>query len=228
MGDFRDRMDRDLRIRGYSAKTRKTYLYCVRCYVRHFMTPPDELTLEHVHQFQLYLTAERHVAWSTFNVYVCALRFFYRVTLERDWAVKHIPYQKTGRRLPVVLSREEALAIVEATGNLKHRAILMLMYGSGLRADEVTQLQPEDIDSSRGLIRVDQGKGRKDRQTPLPESTLQALRAYWRAHDPPRPWLFPGQDTTRPLTYSTVLRVLHAAVLAAGIAKRQTRDLPPS
>lgn len=218
MGEYHDRMERDLRIRGYSADTRRTYLHCVRTYVRYFMIPPDRLTLEHVHRFQLHL-AERDVTWSTFNVYVCALRFFYRVTLGHTGPLPQIPYQKTGRRLPVVLSREEAMAIVGAPSNLKHRAILTVLYGCGLRVSEAVHLEPDDIDSKRGLIRVEQGKGRKDRHAPLPERVLETLRAYWRSVRPPRPWLFPGQDPTRPLTRRSVGRIVTTAARKAGVSK---------
>jgi integrase/recombinase XerD len=96
MGQFRDRMDEDLRMRGHSASTRECYVRCVRNFVRHFMRPPDQLTLEHIRQYQLHLTRERHVAWTYFNQVVCALRFFYREVLKTDWEVRHIPYQKTG------------------------------------------------------------------------------------------------------------------------------------
>jgi site-specific recombinase XerD len=222
MGYFHDRMDRDLRIRGYSAATRTTYLYCMRAYVRHFMIPPDQLTLEQVHQFQLHLTRDRQVAWSTFNVHVCALRFFYRVTLPRDWSIEQIPYQKTGRRLPIVLSRKEALALVEAPANLKHRAMLQVLYGSGLRGREALHLRPTDIDADRWVIRVEQGKGRKDRYVPLPRRFLETLRDYQSAHPSSSPWLFPGQDTARPLTRRTLQSVFHASKQTAGITKQVT------
>ena len=141
MGQFRDRMDDELRLRGYSASTRECYVRCVRHVVRHFMQPPDQLTLEHIRQYQLYLTRDRHVAWSYFNQVVCALRFFYREVLKRDWEVRHIPYQKTGRKLPEILSPAEVAALFRATGNLKHRALLMTMYAGGLRVSEVAHLR---------------------------------------------------------------------------------------
>ena len=111
MGQFRDRMDDELRIRGYSASTRECYVRCVRNFVRHFMRPPDQLTLEHIRQYQLHLTRDRHVAWTYFNQVVCALRFFYREVLKKDWEVRHIPYQKAGRKLPEILSTEMDLSI---------------------------------------------------------------------------------------------------------------------
>jgi integrase/recombinase XerD len=157
MGRFRDRMDDDLRIRGYSANTRASYLRCVRHFVRHFMRPPDQLTPEHIRQYQLYLTRDRQVSWPYFNQAVCALRFFYRQVLQTDWAVAQIPYQRTGRRLPEILSPQEVAALFRATANLKHRALLMTMYAGGLRVSEVTHLRVTDIDEQRGVIRIEQG-----------------------------------------------------------------------
>ena len=125
MGKFQDLMDRELRIRGLAENTRTSYLEKMRCFVRHFMRPPDQLTPEEVKQYQLFLTKERRVTWSTFNVHVCAIRFFYREVLRVPWDVEHIPYQRTGKRLPVVLSGEEVVALLVAATNLKHRAIIM-------------------------------------------------------------------------------------------------------
>jgi integrase/recombinase XerD len=133
MGEFRDRMERDLQIRGFSPLTQKCYLARMKAMVRFFMRPPDELTLEDVNAYQLYLTRDRKVGWSTFNQSVCAIRFFYGVTLNRDWDIRHIPYQKTGRKLPVVLSCEEVSELFQAVTNIKHRAILMTAYSGGLR-----------------------------------------------------------------------------------------------
>ena len=178
MGKFRDRMDDELRLRGYSASTRECYVRGVRNFVRHFMRPPDQLTLEHIRQYQLYLTRDRHVAWSYFNQVVCALRFFYREVLKKDWDVRHIPYQKTGRPLPEILSPEEVAALFKATSNLKHRALFMTMYAGGLRVSEVTRLRVTDIDPQRMVIRIEQGKGRKDRYVGLSPYLHTVLQAY--------------------------------------------------
>ena len=209
MGRFRDRMDDDLRIRGYSANTRACYLRCVRHFVRHFMRPPDQLTPEHVRQYQLYLTRDRRVSWPYFNQVVCALRFFYRQVLKKDWAVAQIPYQRTGRTLPEILSPQEVTALFRATPNLKHRALLMTMYAGGLRVSEVTHLRITDIDSQRMVIRIEQGKGRRDRYVMLSPHLHRVLQEYWRARRP-RPLLFPG-PTGRPLTRESVNRLFHQA-----------------
>ena len=159
MGKFHDLMDRELRIRGLAEGTRENYLSCMRCFVRHFMRPPDELTAEDVKQYQLHLTKERRLSWGAFNLHVCAIRFFYRYVLAVDWQVDHISYQRTGRRLPVVLSGNEVLALFDAATNLKHRAIVMTLYSAGLRIGEALHLRPADIDSGRMMIRVQDGRG---------------------------------------------------------------------
>jgi site-specific recombinase XerD len=219
MGKFYDLMDRELRIRGFAEGTRESYLRSMRGFVRHFMRPPDELTAADVKQYQLFLTKERRVAWSTFNVQVCAIRFFYRNALPVTWEVEQIPYQKTGRRLPVVLSGEEVVALLEAATNLKHRAILMALYSGGLRASEAVHLRLEDIDSKRMMIRVAQGKGKKDRYVMLSEKLLATLRQYW-LESRPTSWLFPGQDPAHPLTRESLAKFFGRVREKARIQKR--------
>lgn len=191
MGKFHDLMQRDLQIRGYSIETQKAYLGHVRCFVRHFGRPPDQLTLENVNEYQHHLTKRGDLSGKSINVYVCALRFFYKTTLQRDWDFDRIPYQKTGRRLPVVLSQEEVAAMLDGTKELRPRVILMTMYGAGLRVSEAAHLRSKDIDGQRMTIRVEQGKGRKDRYTILSERLLDTLRCYWKRYRP-KGWLFPS------------------------------------
>lgn len=221
MGKYFDLMDRELRVRGLAERTRETYLWSMRCFVRHFMLPPDQLTAEHVKQYQLHLTKERQVAWSTFNIHVCAIRFFYRNVLAVDWPVEHISYQRKGRRLPVVLSGDEVLALLSAVTNVKHRAILMALYSAGLRCGEALHLRVGDIDSGRMMIRVVSGKGRKDRYVMLSSALLEELRRHWRESHP-GPWLFPGEIAGRPLTNNCVEKLVAHAALVAGIKKRVT------
>lgn len=218
MGKLQDRMDRELRIRGYSDRTRAQYLGNMRRFVAHFGRSPEELGPEEVKQYQLYLTQERHLAWSTFNTQVCAIRFFYREVLEVDWDVTHIPYQKTGKKLPVILSRPEVARLIEAAGGFRERALLMLLYSAGLRVGECVRLRITDIDSGRMMIHVQQGKGRKDRFVMLAERLLHTLRRYWRAYRPPL-WLFSGPDPSLPLSTNAVGRIVTATRKRAGIAK---------
>jgi site-specific recombinase XerD len=207
-------LDDDLRIRGYSANTRACYLRCVRNFVRHFMRPPDQLTPEHIRRYQLDLTRDRRVSWTYFNQIVCALRFFYRQVLKKDWAVAQIPYQRTGRMLPEILSPQEVAALFRATPNLTHRALLMTMFAGGLRVSEVTHLRVTDIDGQRMVIRIEQSK---DRYVMLSPHLRRVLQAYWRARRP-RPLLFPG-PTGRPLTRESVNRLFHQACRRAKITK---------
>lgn len=221
MGKFHDLMDRELRVRGLADGTRKHYLQYMRGFVRHFMLSPDRLTLEHVKQYQLHLTKERGVAYKTFNEYVCAIRFFYRHVLDLGFEVERITYQRTGRRLPVVLAHEEVLALFDVVSNLKHRTILMTLYSAGLRLGEALRLKTPDIDSQRMTIRLDQSKGRKDRYVMLSERLLETLRRYWSEYRPGE-WLFPGRIPTRPLTHAAVEQAFRAARDRAGIRKKAT------
>ena len=224
MGKFHDLMDRELRIRGFAESTRISYLERMRSLVRYFRKPPDQLGPEEVKQYLLFLATSRRLKWSTFNLYVCAFRFFYRQVLRIPWDVRvEIPYQRTGKRLPVVLSGEEVVKLLDAANTLKHRAILMALYSAGLRVSEALHLRPADIDSQRMMIRIDQGKGRKDRYVMLSSKLLETLRRYWREERPqqrPHPWLFPGKKPGVPLTRDTVEWAFAVAQRHAGIAKR--------
>ena len=218
MGYYRDLMDREMRIRGFTDNTREAYLGCVRRFVGYYMRRPDQITLEEVNCYQLYLTKERQVAWSTFNQAVCALRFFFLVVLRRNWNLQQFPYQKTRRRLPHVLSKQEVTSLLAAVTNTKHRAILMTLYSAGLRISEALALRVVNIDSDRMMIRIDQGKGGKDRYVMLAETLLSELRVYWRQYRP-ADLLFPGQNSDKALTRDSVRRVLQKARAKAGIEK---------
>lgn len=223
MTPLRQRMIEDLRVRNYSPKTQKIYVAQVARFARHFGVSPEQLGPEEVRTYQLHLI-EQGVSWSTFNQTVCALRFLYKITLGRSWAVKHLPFGKKPRRLPCVLSREEVEALLSAAHNAKHRAVLMTLYSTGLRVSELAQLRLEDVDSQRMLIRVRQGKGRKDRVVMLSPVLLDHLRAYRRAQ-PRSPWLFPGSEPDQPLSVSAVQKLCRQAEKKAGIRKRVTPHL---
>ena len=219
MGKFWEQMSADLEIRGLSPHTRRAYLSAVRAFVRHFMRPPDELTLDDIKTYQVHLTRERKVSWSAFNVAVAGIKFFYRVTLKKSWNFERIPCQKVGRRLPEILSLEEVQSIFTATANVKHRTLLMTVYAGGLRVSEVTALRVSDIDSDRMVIRIEQGKGRQDRYVMLSPHLLTALRSYWMRYKP-ETWLFPSRSTGGPLSARTVERVFEKAAERAGISKQ--------
>ncbi len=180
MRRLRDRMDQDLEIRGYSPRTRKIYVDCVGAFVRHFDRPPAQLGPEEIREYQLHLIEGRGLSYSYFNQAVCALRFFYNVTLGKGWDVGKLPYQKRERRLPEILSHDEVAALIAGMRGLRDRAIVMTLYGCGLRLEEVRHLRVEHIDSDRMVVRVVQGKGKKDRYVRLPDALLETLRLYWR------------------------------------------------
>jgi integrase/recombinase XerD len=161
MTTLRQRMIDDLKVRNRSARTIQSYIAQVANFARHFGKSPELLGPEEIRQYQVYLVEERHVSWSHFNQAVCALRFFYRHTLGRDWVVTHIPFPRQPRKLPVVLSQAEVIRLFDAIRSLKLRAMLMTAYAAGLRLSEVTHLHVSDIDSERMVIRVRQGKARR-------------------------------------------------------------------
>jgi site-specific recombinase XerD len=211
-------MIHDLQLRNRSPRTIDAYVSHVARYAQHFGQTPDRLGPEHVREYQLHLL-QRQVSWSLFNQAVCALRFFYNVTLEQGWPVQHLPYGKRPKRLPTVLSPEEVQRLLACVRPPKQRVLLTTVYACGLRLLEATHLRPEDIDSSRRQVWVRQGKGNKDRAVPLSPTLLEELRAYWRQHRP-RPWLFPGKEPERPLHPGTVQRALKQAAEQAGLTKR--------
>jgi integrase/recombinase XerD len=221
MHRLRDRMDQDLEIRGYSPRTRKIYVDCVGAFIRHFDRPPAQLGPEEIREYQLHLIEERGLSYSYFNQAVCALRFFYNVTLGKGWDVGKLPYQKRERRLPEILSHDEVTTLIAAMRSLRDRAIVMTLYGCGLRLEEVRHLRVEHIDSDRMVVRVVQGKGKKDRYVRLPDALLETLRAYWRQHRP-KSLLFPGADPGHPLTGGAIQDAVRNAAKKAGIRKRVT------
>ena len=203
MGALRDRMFANMRLRNLSPRTIKAYLWHVREFTRYFGKAPDLLGEEEVRQYLLYLLDERKASWSKMNIGYSALKFFYVNTLQRDWQVDKIPRPKGERRLPVVLSRQELNELFSATSNSKHRVIFKTIYSAGLRLSEAANLKLHHIESDSMRIRVEQGKGKKDRYTLLSQTVLVELRDYWRLHRPTS-WLFFGQDKSRPISVSTI------------------------
>jgi integrase/recombinase XerD len=217
MTPLRQRMVEDLQRRNYAKKTIKNYVAAVASFAKHFRRSPDQLGPEHIRAYQLHLIRERKVSWSTFNIAVCAIRFFYRNTLQQDLDVRHLPYARKETRLPVVLSQRELLDLFAAVEG-KHRTLLVAAYALGLRVSEVLQLTTGDIDSQRMLVHIRQGKGKKDRLIPLGEDLLTVLRDHWRAYRPHR-WLFEGQRPGGPMSVRQAQRVFTNAAKKAGINK---------
>src|ERR1700684_4139200 len=218
MTSLRKRMLEDLRIRNYAPTTVACYIRSVAEFAQHFNRPPDQLGPEEIRSWQLFLLNERRVKISTYIQAVCALRFFYRNTLNRKIEIDRIPLPRYEKKLPVILSKAEVKALLEAPKNLGHRAILATMYGAGLRVSEVTSLKVSDLDRERRVIWVRGGKGHKDRQVMLAEPLREVLAAYWRWKRPAG-WLFPGNKTDSPIAQASVFRICREAAQAAGIAK---------
>jgi len=214
---LRQRMLEDLQIRNYSPTTIRIYLHAVSAFAQHFGKPPDQLGPEQIREYQLCLI-QRQVSQSTYIQVVCALRFLYTHTLSSKVAVERIPFPRRQRKLPMILSRQEVKALLEAPCTLRHRVLLATLYGGGLRVSEVTQLKGADIDVRRSVLWVRQGKGRRDRQTLLSPRLLELLRLYWRS-ERPRDWLFPNAGKTRPISPKAVFLACRSAAQAAGISK---------
>jgi integrase/recombinase XerD len=220
MTPLRRRMIEDLRIRNYSPKTITAYTQAVARFAAHFGRSPDELGAEQVREYQLHLLS-RQASWSTFNICVSGLKFFYGVTLGRIDVVQKLPYGKKPRSLPTVLSRAEVLKFVTAPARLRDRVLLSTAYACGLRVSELVRLRAEDIDSGRMQVAIRQGKGQKDRRVPLSKHLLALLRTYWRA-ERPASWLFPGGLENEPLTISLVQRLCQRTREQTGFQKRIT------
>jgi site-specific recombinase XerD len=219
MTPLRQRFLDDLRLRNYSPRTLECYLAHVIHFAGHFGRSPDQLGPEEIRAYQLHLLEKKHASWSAFNQAVCALRFLYRVTLRAPFAVDMIPYGKKPKSLPAVLSREEVAQLLALVPQPLERLILQTTYACGLRASEVLRLRVTDIESSRMLLWVRQGKGGKDRGVPLSPALLEALRAHWQRLRPTT-WLFPGQAPNGQRSLGALQRVVRRAVLAAGFAKK--------
>lgn len=221
MGRLREEMKGDLELRGLSPETQKIYLYYVTNFSRYFNRSPYHLGKREIREYLLYLLREKKASASTVNLCYSALKFLYAKTLRRDEIMEKIPRLRSTKKLPVVLERQEVESLFSVMKNLKHRAILMLIYSSGLRLREASYLKVSDIDSKRMVLRIRQGKGRKDRYTLLSTLALEVLRKYWR-HCRPKEWLFPGRLSDKPLSVRSIQRVFKKARTLAGIRKPAT------
>lgn len=218
MSALREQMLADMVLRGMSERTQQSYISAVKQFAKYFGRRPDRITNEEVQQYLLYLLQERKLAHSSCNIVCSALQFLYGVTLKRR-AEFELPRPKVPQRLPQILSRAEVAAIFEHAANFKHRAFLMTTYGAGLRLMEVCHLKVADLDAGRMTIRVDQGKGAKDRYTLLTPELVKELRRYWAAHRPPL-WLFPSpRNSQLPMLPKSAQRIYYAAKARAGITK---------
>ena len=226
MTPLRQRMIDDMQLRNLAASTQRQYIAYVAGFAKYFGKSPEYLDLEAVRQYQLYLLNERKLSPESVNQYVNSIQFLYLITLEMPWTNEYFPRVRRAHKLPVVLSQEEVLAYFDNIPSLKYRAALMVCYGAGLRVSEAVALKLSDIDSKRGLIRVEQGKGHKDRYAMLSPRLLDVLRRYCRATlRPPYnldDYLFPSWRRDRHLSTSSLQVACREAAVRAHIAKRVT------
>jgi integrase/recombinase XerD len=218
---LRRRMIEDMRVRNLAPTTREVYIHNVKKFSQYFGRSPDCLGLEDVRTYQVHLVS-RGIAWATLNQVVSSLRFFFGITLGRKDLPERIAYARRPKTLPVILSPEEVATFLEAVPSRRDRVALTTTYATGLRASEVTGLRIQDIDSSRMVIHVADGKGGKQRYVMLSPKLLGILRAYWDIERPRRPWLFPGRSGDKPLDPTTLNAACAAAVEVTGISKHAT------
>jgi integrase/recombinase XerD len=215
---LRKRMQEELQRRNYSESTTICYVRQITEFAKHFGRSPARLGPEEIKQFQLYLVREKKVSWATYIQATAALRFLYVKALGRAYMAEKIPYPKRLKHLPTVLSQEEVERLLSATRSLKHRALLMALYGAGLRVSEACRLTIDDIDSSRMVLHVRQAKGNKDRDVMLSPVLLETLRQYWKGSRPRR-WLFPGYGPDKPMTTKSVFLMVRSIAARAKITK---------
>jgi integrase/recombinase XerD len=219
MTSLRQRMIEDMQLRNLAVGTQQVYVREVSLFARRFNKSPELLGHEQIRAYQLYLTNEKKLSTSSILIALAALRFLYKITLKRNWSLDDvIPVPKKPRKLPVILSSEEVRQFLDCVPSGKHRAILTTCYAAGLRLSEAISLRPTAIDSQRMVIRVEQGKGRKDRYTLLSSKLLDILRDWWRVKKP-KDWLFPGDVPGRHISKFEVRYWCRKARLISRIAK---------
>lgn len=221
MGEMRDRMEKEMKLRGYSPRTVKAYLSAVHNFVKFHKRPAEQMGVDEARAYVLHLIESKKLARGSIIQTVCGLRFFYRRVLRAPFELDKLPFLKRHRALPCVLSEREVSALIEAELDLKQRAILMTLYSGGLRLQEVIQLRAKDIDSVGMRIHIRAGKGGKARYVMLSFTLLDALREYFKLYRPTR-WLFFGRDQEQPLNPRTVQKMIVRAAAAAGLRKRVT------
>ena len=220
MTPLRQRMIDDMRLRNFATTTQRSYVHYVAEFAKYFSRSPEDLDLEAVRQYQLYLSQERKLSAQSVNTFVSAAQFVYWVTLEMPWKKGDFPRARVEEKLPVVLAPEEVQHFFEHVNGLKYRVVLLTCYGSGLRISEAVALKVSDVDGQRMLLRVEHGKGAKDRYAMLSPALRSILRAYFRIVRPAGPWLFPSWDHHQHLSAGAVQTVCREAWQRSGLGKR--------
>ncbi len=219
MTELRRRMIQAMTVRGFSPRTHKSYLGAVTRLAKHYRRSPDELSVDEVQAYLAHMITKQELSWSTCNIAAQAFRFLYHVTLGRDAISFEVPAPKQSQVVPEILSREEVARLIDAPPNPKHRLLLATIYAAGLRVSEGVRLKVGDVDRGRMTIRIQQGKGRKDRVVPLSRRLLAQLEAHWRT-TPPCLWLFPNRHGTRPIDITVAQKTFMMAKLRTGLTKR--------
>jgi site-specific recombinase XerD len=217
MGKLRDQMLVDLQLRGATQRTQEIYLREAGNLAKYFNRSPAELGEDELKEYLLHLINERHLSTGTYRFYVAALKFLYRTTLKREWVVEKIKCPRRHKKLPVVLDISEVESLFSVTKNLKHKAMLMITYSSGLRVSETAKLKLTDIDSTRMTVRIT-GKGGKDRYSILSQAALEHLRQYWQKYRPAQ-WLFEGQKKDDHISTNSIQQLFYKAKKLARIKK---------
>ncbi|MCK4261344.1 MAG: site-specific integrase [Halanaerobiales bacterium] len=216
-----NQMKVDLELRGYSTKTIKAYVRYVKKFATYFNQSLLDLKTQNIKAFLYYLASKKQVSSSYINGAYSALKFFYQKTMRTSWDIIDLPRSKKLKTLPIILSMSEVQNILDTILNIKHKAIFMTIYGAGLRISEIVNLTVEDIDSNNMQIRVQQGKGKKDRYTLLSQTNLDLLRDYWKIYRPVK-WLFPGRNPNNPFSTRSVQRIFKETCEKAGVKKKAT------
>ena len=216
--ELRKRFEDYLVVNRLAQKTQDAYLNAVAGLSKHYNQTPERLTDEQIQQYLVYLIRHRKLSWSSCNVNFSGLHCFYKRFLNRPQTEFSIPPRPRQKKLPEILSRQEVLKLIDAAHDERHRALLMITYGSGLRVSETVHLKPHHIESDRMLVRIEQAKGRKDRYTLLSQKALDELRIYWKVRRPEK-WLFYGRDKAQPMDVTTAQKIYYCTKKAAGITR---------
>jgi site-specific recombinase XerD len=212
-------MINDMKLRRFALGTQKLYVYAVKDLARYYHRSPDLIREEEVHVYLLYLQEEKKLEWGSCNCMAAGLNFFYKTTLKEKNINFKIPKRKQTRKLPTIFSRSDLIKLFDATDSLRNRMILTTAYSAGLRVSEVVSLKPEHIESNRKLIRVEQGKGNKDRYTLLSDKLLKDLKVYWKRYHPKEYLFYPTGNPHKPLTKNMAWKIFNKAKQKAGLKR---------
>lgn len=222
MGELRDRMETDLRLKGLAPNTRRSYLHWAKSFAVHFGRSPAQMGERQIREYLVHIVDVKRLSPASHYMCVAALRFLYKVTLRRPAVVEHISFPKLPLRLPKILTGSEVQRVFSCITSIKHRTIAAVSYGAGLRINEVRSLRPSDIDSARGVIVVREGKGCKGRQVMLARKLLAMLREYWKVVSPQGEWLFPSTQPVHRVSERSVREAIAKAARDARLNKPVT------